>query len=194
MSKKMIVGIQGGVGSFNEEAVKYHFKKKKIKDYEIKYLYTSERVLNALEKKEIDRGQFAIHNSAGGIVDETIEAMGNHTFKVAEKFAIRISHALMIRPDAKFSDIKTIMTHPQVFAQCKKTLHKKYPKLRKVSGKGKMIDHALVAKKMSEGKIDKSIATMGSKVLAEIYGLKIIEDNLQDLKQNYTTFLQVVRR
>jgi prephenate dehydratase len=34
---------------------------------------------------------------------------------------------------------------------------------------------------------------MGSKVLAKLYGLKIIEDNLQDLKENYTTFLQVER-
>ncbi len=34
---------------------------------------------------------------------------------------------------------------------------------------------------------------MGSKILADIYGLKIIEDNLQDAKENYTSFLMVKR-
>ena len=51
----------------------------------------------------------------------------------------------------------------------------------------------MVAKKMSEGRLSKNIATMGSKVLAKIYNLQIIEDNLQDSSENYTSFLMVAR-
>lgn len=51
----------------------------------------------------------------------------------------------------------------------------------------------MVAKHLSEGKLPDNIATMGSKVLAKFYDLKIIEDNLQDAKENYTSFLQVAR-
>ncbi len=186
-------GIQGGKGSFNEEAIQYYLKKEGIKKYAIRYLYTSENVLRALHKGDIDRGLFAIHNSVGGIVGESIQAMANYKFKIVEEFAIKISHALMIRKDAKLSDITTIMTHPQVLAQCKSTLAKKYPDLKQTSGEKELIDHAVVAKHLSEGKLPNYIATMGSKVLADIYNLQVIEDNLQDAKENYTSFLQVSR-
>lgn len=186
-------GIQGGKGSFNEEALEYYLKKEKIKKYKIKYLYTTANVLKALHEGSIDLGQFAIHNSVGGLVGESIEAMANYKFKIIEEFAIEISHALMIRKDAEFSQITTIMTHPQVLTQCKSTLLKKYPKLKQISGEKDLVDHAVVAKHLAEKKLPIYIATMGSKTLAKIYDLKIIEDNLQDAKENYTSFLQVSR-
>lgn len=186
-------GIQGGKGSFNEEAIQYYLKKEGVRKYKIKYLYTSENVLRALHKGDIDRGQFAIHNSVGGIVEESVQAMANYKFKIIEEFAIKISHALMIRKDAQFSQITTIMTHPQVFAQCKDTLLRKYPNLKQISGEKELIDTAMVAKHLSENKLPRHIATMGSKILADLYNLQIIEDNLQDAKENYTSFLQISR-
>ncbi len=192
-NKKVVFGIQGGRGSFNEEAILYYVKKNDIKNYQIEYLFTSENVLKALHSGDIDQGIFAIHNSMGGIVFETIEAMGKYPFSVVEEFAIKISHALMIPKNKALRDITTIMTHPQVLAQCRISLTQKYPNLRLTSGTGELIDHALVARNLSEGKLPKDIATMGSTILAEIYGLAIIEDNLQDSKENYTSFLLIKR-
>ncbi len=186
-------GIQGEVGSFNEEAIRHFIQRDNIVNYKIKYLHTSANVMNALHRGEIDRGQFAIHNSAGGIVSESVRAMSICKFKIVEQLAIKIRHALMIREDADFSDITTIMTHPQVLAQCKNALAKKYPHLKQTSGKGKLVDHALVAKTLGQKKLPKNVAVMGSRVLAKLYNLKIVEDNLQDLKENYTTFFHVVR-
>lgn len=189
---KLVLGIQGGKGSFNEEAAEYFTKRADI-SYEIKYLYTTENVLKALHEGEIDRGQFAIFNSVGGVVDESIEAMAHYKFKIVEKFAIKISHALMIRKDCRYEEIDTIMTHPQVLRQCHKNLTEKYPHLKQTSGKGELVDHAKVAEYLANDKLPKNIAVMGSKVLADIYGLTIIEDNLQDASENFTTFLQVER-
>lgn len=187
------IGIQGGKGSFNEEAIQYYLKRNNIENYKIEYLHTSKNVLLALHEGDIDQGLFAIHNSIGGIVMESIEAMAKYKFTIIEEFFIKISHALMIRKDAKLDDITTIMSHPQVFSQCKGTLEKKYSHLKQISGEGELIDHALVAKKLSEGKLSKDISTMGSKILADLYDLQIIEDNLQDSKQNDTSFLLVER-
>jgi hypothetical protein len=189
----LTIGIQGGKGSFNEEAVMYWLDRSGVKDYEVKYLHTTKKVLAALHSGEIDRGLFAIHNSVGGVVGESIEAMARHKFTIVEEFAIIIAHALMMRDDAKYGDITTIMSHPQVFAQCKHTLPQKYPHLKLESGKGELIDHAKVAERLGAHKLPKNIATMGSKILAGIYGLKIVEDNLQDAEENYTSFLMVKR-
>lgn len=186
-------GIQGGRGSFNEEAVMYYLTRADIKNYKIKYLYTAENVLRALNAGEIDFGQMAIQNSVGGVVDETISAMAKYKFKITEKFEIKISHALMMRPDAKFSDIMAIMSHPQALAQCKKTLAKKYGGLKQTSGEKELIDQAQVARRLSEKRLPKNIAVLGSRMLAKIYGLKIIEENLQDAKENYTSFMMVER-
>lgn len=189
----LVFGIQGGKGSFNEEAVNHYIKQAGIKNYRIKYLYTSANVMRALHSGKVNRGQFAIHNSAGGIVEESIHAMANYKFKIVDQFAIKISHALMTRDDANFLEITTIMTHPQVLAQCKQTLQSKYPNLKQTSGGGKFVDQALVAKSLGEKELPKHIATIGSRILAQLYNLKIVEDNLQDLNENYTTFLQVAR-
>ena len=192
-AEHLTIGIQGGKGSFNEEAVDYWLKRSGIENYSIKYLYTSENVMAALHAGEIDRGQFAIHNSIGGIVEESVEAMAAYKFTIVEEFAIIIAHALMIRDDAQYRDIERIMAHPQVFAQCKSTLSQKYPLLLQTPGEGELIDHANVAKHLGAHKLPKETATMGSKILAELYDLKIIEDNLQDAQENYTSFLLVSR-
>ncbi|HSX08970.1 MAG TPA: prephenate dehydrogenase/arogenate dehydrogenase family protein [Candidatus Saccharimonadales bacterium] len=189
----LVIGIQGGKGSFNEEAIMSYLKKNNISNYTIAYLHTSKNVLRALSEGDVDQGLFAMHNSVGGIVMESVEAMAKYKFAIIEEVTVKISHALMIRKDAKLSDITTIMTHPQVLAQCHETLQRKYPNLEKTSGKGELIDHALVAKQLNEGKLPKNVATMGSKILAELYNLTIVEENLQDAKKNDTSFLLVGR-
>jgi prephenate dehydrogenase len=189
----LVVGVQGGRGSFNEAAALYYLKRNDIKQYRVVYLYTTLNVLAALHSGNIDRGQFAIHNSIGGIVDESIEAMAQYKFRIAEQFSIKIRHALMIRADAALEEIDTVMTHPQVVRQCKTNLAEKYGRLKLVSGEGDLIDPAKVAEQLGERKLPKTIATMGGALLAEIYGLKVVEDDLQDLRENYTSFLWVER-
>jgi len=186
-----IYGIQGGIGSFNEEAILYYIKLKNVKNYKIKYLYTSKRVLRELYKGNIDYGIFAIQNSVGGIVSESVHAMSEYKFEIIEEFAIPIRHFLMRRRDTE--EIESIMAHPQVLKQCKQTLEKKYPTIKKISGKGDLIDTAKAAQALSKGKIEERTAILGPNNLSKIYNLEIIDENLQDDKMNETSFLLVKR-
>jgi hypothetical protein len=190
---RVLVGIQGGRGSFNEDAARYYLSRTPEVPSEIVYLHTTERVLRALHEGEIDRGVFAIHNSVGGMVGESVAAMARYRFAIVEEFAIKISHALMIAPGADFSNVDTVMAHPQVLRQCRTNLEKKYSNLRQTSGVGDLIDQAKVAELLGSGELSDTIATMGSRTLAEIYGLRVVEDNLQDLDENFTSFLWVER-
>ncbi|GIW62869.1 MAG: hypothetical protein KatS3mg090_0695 [Patescibacteria group bacterium] len=186
-----VFGIQGGKGSFNEEAVLSHIKKNKIKKYKIKYLYTTEKVLKTLHKGDIDYGLFAVHNSLGGIVWESARALAKYKVKIVGEFPIEIRHFLMIRKDINLNSITTIIAHPQVIKQCKGNLSKKYPHLKTISGKGDLIDTAACAKALSQDKLPKDYAILGPKRLANLYNLKIVDSNLQDAKNNLTYFFLV---
>ena len=190
---RMVIGIQGGRGSFNEDAARYYMSRTPEVRCDLVYLHTTERVLRALHEGAVDRGLFAIHNSTGGMVGESIAAMARYRFAIVEEFAIKISHALMIAADADFSKVDTVMAHPQVLRQCRTNLEKKYANLRQTSGEGDLIDQAKVAELLGKGELPETVATMGSTGLAEINGLRVVEDNLQDLDENFTSFLWVER-
>jgi prephenate dehydrogenase len=191
--KYLVFGIQGGRGSFNEEAILSYIEKNKIKNFKIKYLYTTEKVLKNLHQGNIDFGLFAVVNSTGGIVEESIRAMTRYNFRLVESFPLLIRHCLMKRKDVSLKEIKKIIAHPQNFRQCKNNLEKKFPHLLQISGKGDLVDTARSAKALVEGKIDKNTAILGPKILSEIYNFDIIEENLQDNKNNLTTFFLVKR-
>jgi len=191
--KYLVFGIQGGKGSFNEQAVLDYIKRHKIKKFRIKYLYTSNRVLQYLSSGKIDFGLFAIHNAVGGVVWESARSMAKYKFKIIEEFPILISHFLMKRKDASISQATTIMAHPQVFLQCKQSLIDKYSKLKLISGKGDMIDTARSAQALSEGKVDKNILILGPKILAKMYNFEIVGKNMQDGQNNLTYFFLVSR-
>jgi prephenate dehydrogenase len=193
VTDRLVVGIQGGPGSFNEEAARHYMARTPDEPYDLVYLHTTGSVLRALEAGAVDRGLFAIHSAHGGMVGESIHAMAERRFAIADEFEIRIAHALMVAPDADMGRVDTIMTHPQVLSQCRTTLARDYPRLRLTSGEGDLIDHAKVAELLGKGELPPTTATMGSSVLAELYGLRVVARDLQDVADNLTSFLWVRR-
>lgn len=191
--KSKIYGIQGGKCSFNEEAIKELLAKKGVGDYQIKYLFTTEKVLKAINNGSIDYGLFAITNSIGGLVEETIKVIGKYNFQVIDRYSMQIRHFLMKRKDVLLKDITTIIAHPEVLKQCKNTLNQRYANLKSTSGKGEYIDTARVARALFEGQLPKTTVILGPKGLSDLYNFDIVDSNLQDNESNITTFLLVKR-
>ncbi len=191
--KKIIFGIQGGKGSFNEEALSFWGAKRLQNPYLVKYLYTTEKVLKNLHEGNIDFGLFAIQNAVGGVVEESTHAMAKYKFKIVEEFQILIRHFLMKRKDVNIKQIRAIIAHPQNFRQCKDNLTKKYPDLKLISGQRDLLDTARCAEALSKDKIDKNRAILGPKALADICNLEIIDQDLQDSPNNLTSFFLVSR-
>ncbi len=187
-------GIQGGIGSFNEQALQKYFKEKNIQKHKVQYLYTTKKVLKNLNEGAINFGLFAITNSTGGIVEESIKALAKYPVTIIYDFEIPIQHFLMKRKDVDTKEIKGIMAHPQVFAQCKDTLNSKFKKYKLISGKGDLVDTAKAAEYLASGKLPKTTAILGPIILSKMYNLEIIAENLQDKKDNLTRFLLVKRR
>ncbi len=189
---RMVIGIQGGKGSFNEEAIRKYAQETNSENFELMYLHTAENVLNALYHGDIDLGQFAVHNSAGGMKD-SIKAAARYRFEVLHEHSIEVCHVMMCHPEANAEDVTTVMTHPQIFVQCKNHLQRQYPHLEQRIGEGELINPEKVAEELANSQLPKSTAVIGSRSLAEIHGLNIMAENLQDLEKNLTSFLIVQR-
>lgn len=191
--KRIIFGIQGGRGSFNEEAIMSYIKSRNIKRFKIKYLYTTEKVLKNLHEGNVDFGLFAIQNAVGGVVEESTHAMAKYKFRIVQEFQILIRHFLMKRKDVEVSQLKTIMAHSQNFRQCKMNLDRKYSNLKTVTGDGDLMDTARAAQALFNGIIPKDTAILGPKILSEIYNLDLVGSEMQDSDNNLTTFFLVSR-
>ncbi len=192
---ELVVGIQGGKGSFNEEACHHYCATHAIDAYRIEYLYTSENVLAALHRGEVDRGVFAIQNAQGGVVMETIHALSQYACEIIEIFEIVVNHCILHHPETPFEAVDTLISHPQALAQCRETLAARYPHLRLISGEGDLIDQAYCAQRIAEGAIPPTTAVLASQICSALYGLRVHDVGLQDLgANNLTTFVWVKRR
>ena len=71
----MTIGIQGGKGSFSEQASHEFAKNHGLESAEIVYQISSEHVLEGVENGETNYGIFAMENAQGGVVIESVEAL-----------------------------------------------------------------------------------------------------------------------
>lgn len=179
------IGVMGGVGSFSEEAANYYCHKHGIKDYQLAYLITAENVLGGLDRGEVDLGVFPIENSNGGIVYESVYAMAKYNFQIKHMFEIDIKHCLLVRPGTSASQIKKVVSHQQALKQCRMYLKRQWPEADLEEYK----DTAEAAKDLASGVLDPTAAVVANKTCAALYGLEVLEEGIQDLKFNFTTFI-----
>jgi prephenate dehydratase len=189
MDKRIVIGVSGNQGSFSEEAAVYYCQKNSISDYDLSYLTSVENVLVALDKREVEKGIFPIENSNGGIVIEAVYAMSKHIFTIEKMFEIDIKMNLMAKSGTKIEDIKKITSHQQALRQCRMYLKRKYPDVELAE----YCDTASAAKDLSEGKLEENSAVIAPKVCAKLYNLTLLEEGIQDLKFNFTTFIAATK-
>lgn len=181
----MRIGISGAQGSFSEEAALAYTQKNAIKDAQYVYLVSVENVLTALEKGEIDIGIFPVENLIGGKVLETLDATKKHSFTEKEVFEIDIHQNLLVAHGVTRGEITEIVSHEQALKQCKSYLAQRWPetKLREYE------DTAKAAEDLAAGKLSRTTAVIASRAAAKFYHLQILEESIQDLKRNFTTFI-----
>jgi len=182
----MKVGVMGAEGSFSEEAGRVYAKKYAPKKrVEVLFLVTAERVLASLERGEIDVAIFPIENSNGGIVIEAVHAMARHNFHIKKMFEIDVHHNLLVKKGTKADKIRTIVSHDQAIKQCRTYIRRVWPKVDVKEYE----DTAKAAADLSSGALPPTTAVIASRMAAQVYGLEILEESIQDLKFNYTSFI-----
>lgn len=175
----------GARGSFSEMAGERYRSKNVAITSEIVPLVSAENVLTALEAGEIDRGIFPIENSNGGIVIEAVHAMARHRFAIEEMFELDVHHMLLVKPGMTASHITTIASHDQALKQCRMYLKRSWPDAELMP----YADTAKAAADVANGTLPDTTAAIAPRSAAELYGLDILEESIQDLKFNYTVFV-----
>lgn len=176
-----IVAFQGEHGAYSEEACRHHFGD------EVTTLpcRTFEEIFASVEAGQADFGAVPVENSTAGSINKSYDLLLDHDLKVHGEILLRVRHNLLTIPGAGAA-ITQVRSHPQALAQCESYLNRR--KLAAVP----WYDTAGSAKDLAADPTP-GVAVIASRLAAEVYGLEIIEEGIEDMPNNYTRFFVVGR-
>ncbi len=178
----MEVAVLGPRGTFSEEAAR-KFQPR----CELVLCRDIPEVFESVENGKAKWGIAPVENSLEGSIGITLELLLQKELKICGEVVLNISHALMALPETKLEYIKEVISHPHALAQCKNFLKKLRVKTRN------FFSTAEAAREISEKKLS-STAALAPRSAAQLYGLKILKEDIQDENQNQTRFLVLAKR
>lgn len=181
---KIKIAVSGDAGSFSEEAGNLYIDREGL-NAELVYAIDMEGVLARLERGEVDFGIFPVVNSQGGLVHQAFVAMGKHHFTLEDELWLEVQQCLLVLPGLTRAEIKNIATHPQAVLQCQRYIKREFPEAKVID----WADTAKAARDLKAGLLPANTAVIAPARSANLYGLEILERNIQDMRPNLTTFL-----
>lgn len=173
--------FQGVNGAYSQQALLEFFGK----DTECHHVETWRDAMEAIAGGEAEFAVLPIENSSTGIVSENYDLLAEYDNCIIGEQIIRANHCLMGVKDAKLSDITDVYSHPQALMQCSKYLES-HADWEKHSTENTAVSAMRVQK---EGRKEK--AAIAGKITAELYGLNILAQGIQNNSSNATRFIVV---
>ncbi|MBQ8356327.1 MAG: chorismate mutase [Clostridia bacterium] len=171
------VACQGVEGAYSLKAAEKLFSCPEVSFYK-----TFEDVFDAIDRGECRYGVLPIENSTAGSVTQIYDLMSCHSFYIVRALRLKVDHCLLAKPGTKLSEIREVLSHQQGLSQCAQYLEKlgdvkttAYPNTAKA---------AEFVKNAGEG-----FAAIANRDCADIYGLEILDEAIQDNGNNYTRFI-----
>ena len=124
-----------------------------------------------------------MENSNAGSINKAYDLLNDYDLRVHGETNLRVQHTLMTLP-GQSDQIKRVRSHPQALAQCEDYLNAK----GYIAEAG--IDTAGSAKDLSEAP-EVGVGVIASRLAAEMYGLEIVEEGIEDYKRNFTRFFVI---
>ena len=175
----MIIGTLGPEGSFSEKAAKQWNDKAELRYYD-DILDT----VDALLRDEVDCSIVPIENSLEGSITLTLDLLMEQQLKIVGEVIVQIRHCLLSK--GRLADLKILMSIPQALSQCKKYIKQNFKNIEVRT----TLSTSQAAKLASEAK---HIAAIASRESARIYGLEILDEDIQDANENFTRFIVIGR-
>ena len=175
---KAVVACQGIEGAYSQMACDRIFSLPNIL-----YFRHFEGVFQAVQNGLCRYGILPIENSSYGSVTMVYDLMKKYDFHIAKSLKMLISHSLLAKPDTRMDMIKEIVSHEQAIGQCSEFLrgHKDI--------KITVCENTAIAAQMVANSDRTDIAAISSKNCADLYGLTVLNDSIQNSEINYTRFI-----
>lgn len=180
------IGFLGPAGSYSHLAAVKHFGT----SVDFEDVRAIQGVFTEVARGHVDYGLAPIENSIGGGIAETLEAFQefHNDVNVYAEVQLEVNHALLANcPPSK---VKEIHSKPEVFQQCRTWLATQYPQAELVaeasSSKG--------VQRASEAGPEAGIAAIGSTLAADIYGVSVLFEKIEDKPGNVTRFSVISRQ
>ncbi len=178
LERPLRIAYLGPDGSFSHTAATLKFGQ----SVEYEPLVDITSIFDEVGKGHCDLGVVPVENSTGGGVTETFDALIESNVKICSEVLMAIHHNLLAK--CPLDKIKRIYSKPEVFAQCRNWLSATLKDIETVP-------EASSAKAAQTAAGEKNAAAIGSALAAELYGLRIICENIEDIANNVTRFLVI---
>jgi len=137
-------------------------------------------VFDQVARKKADYGVVPIENSTEGAVNHTLDMFADSPLRICSQILLPIENALMASISRE--DIKKLYSHPQVFGQCREWIQENFPNADLIEVSSTTRAAAIVVN-------EPEAAALGGKLAAELNGLELLEESIQDRATNTTRFL-----
>ncbi|MDE6252308.1 MAG: prephenate dehydratase [Lachnospiraceae bacterium] len=177
--ENVTVVYQGVPGAYSNKAMQDYFGKD-VHNINVK---TFRDAMEYIKLGKADYAVLPIENSTAGIVNDTYDLLMEYNNYIVDQTEVKVEHSLLGLPEAQISDISIVYSHPQGLMQCSRYLeeHKDWKRIAQANTAGS-------AKKVIEDG-DICQAAIASESAASIYGLKILDSNINDNDKNTTRFI-----
>ncbi|TDQ30649.1 prephenate dehydratase [Zeaxanthinibacter enoshimensis] len=178
------IAIQGIKGSNHHQVASQYFDQ----GIELVECMSFDSLVGHLLDGTADQGVMAIENSIAGSILPNYNLVYRHQLHIIGEHYLNIHHHLMGLNGQSLEEIAEVHSHPMALLQCMDFLGG-HPHLKLVED----VDTAETARRIQQGQL-KGIAAIAPRMAAELYGLSIIEDEIQTIKNNATRFIIVKTR
>lgn len=176
------VGYLGIPGSYSHTAATEAFLGAELVSFN-----SFEAIFEGLKADEISLAILPAENTETGSITAVVDLLAKYGFYIVAEKLLKVSHSLLGLRGARLEDIKLVYSHPEPFGQCSAFLAAHALETRPALSTAQAAE--TVAKLM-----DKSAACIASPKAAAIYGLEIIEEDIQNSGSNCTRFVAVAKR
>lgn len=179
-SKMKRIAIQGDIGSFHDIAAHQYFGNQQI---QLICCSTFEQVFENIRRDPTAIGMLAIENTIAGSLLHNYELLRNSETTIVGEHKLRITHSLCCLPDDDWNTINEVHSHPVALMQCRGFLAN-HPDMKAVEAH----DTAGAAKYIAQHQC-RGWAAICNTDAAKIYGMKVLQEGIEDNKHNFTRFL-----
>jgi len=175
------VAYQGVPGAYSEAAAAKAYPRCEAVPCE-----QFEAAFQAVELWLVDRAVLPIENSLGGSIHRNYDLLLRHRLHIVGEVQLAVHHCLLGIPGVKKEELQRVLSHPQALAQCEQTL-------TTLGVTREAVDDTAGAAQFISTHNLRDTGAVASARAAEIYGLEILMDGIQDDLDNVTRFLMLAR-